>query len=252
MKTTPAPLATAAFKTASKNCGMVDSQGVIFDVDGVLIDSYQAHFQSWCQLAAEIGRTCTEAEFVRGFGRTSRENIVEQWSDRVWTSDEVRRLDDRKEWLYRELIRAQFPAMPGAAELIRSLHQSGFRIAVGSSGPPENVNLVIDQLNVAGLIECRITANHVTRGNPDPQVFQLAAEGLGLPVGNCCVVEDAPAGVLAAHGAGIVCIGLASTGRTRFELETAECVVDSLDELTPARVAQLIRAGLRSNSGFAG
>lgn len=227
---------------------MVDGQGVIFDVDGVLIDSYQSHFQSWCQLAAEIGRTCTEAEFVRGFGRTSRENIVEQWSDRIWTTDEVRQLDDRKEWLYREIVRARFPAMPGAAELIRSLHQDGFRIAVGSSGPPENVNLVIDRLGVSAIIECRITACHVTRGKPDPQVFQLAAQGLGLPVGNCCVVEDAPAGIQAAHAAGIVCIGLASTGRTRLELKSAECVVNSLDELTPARIGRLIRAGLRPAS----
>jgi beta-phosphoglucomutase len=231
---------------------MADGLGVIFDVDGVLIDSYQSHFDSWRQLAAEIGRTCSEAEFVRGFGRTSRENIVEQWSDRHWTADEVRQLDDRKEFLFRDLIRGRFPAMPGAADLIRSLHRAGFQIAVGSSGPPENVNLVIEQLDVAEIIECRITARHVTRGKPDPQVFELAAGGLGLPPGRCCVIEDAPAGVRAAHAAGIVYIGLASTGRTRLELETAECVVDALSELTPTRVGQLIRTGLRSNSADAG
>ncbi len=224
---------------------MLDGIGVIFDVDGVLIDSYHAHFQSWCQLASEIGRTCTEAEFVRGFGRTSRENIVEQWSDKSWTVEEVRQLDDRKEWLFREIIRDPFPAMAGAADLIRSLHQAGFRVAAGSSGPPENVNLVIESLGVAEIVQCRITARDVTRGKPDPQVFQLAAQGLGLPASSCCVVEDAPAGIKAAHAAGIVCIGLASTGRTRPELDNAEYVVDSLSELTPTQIRNLIRNGLR-------
>jgi HAD superfamily hydrolase (TIGR01509 family) len=224
---------------------MADRQGVIFDVDGVLIDSYQSHFESWRRLAAEMGRTFSEAEFARGFGRTSRDIIVDQWSDQQWTSEQVRQLDDRKEWLYREIIREQFPAMPGAANLIRNLHEAGFRIAVGSSGPPENVDLVSDHLNVGDLIACRITGRDVIRGKPDPQVFELAARGIELPSSSCCVVEDAPAGIQAAHAAGSVCIGLASTGRTRAELANAELIVDSLYELTPADFRDLIRLGLR-------
>lgn len=227
---------------------MAEGLGVIFDVDGVLIDSYQAHFESWRQLAAEIGRTCSEAEFVRGFGRTSRENIVEQWSDRNWTPAEVRQLDDRKEFLYREIIRQHFPGMPGAAELMRSLYQAGFRIAVGSSGPPENIELVIDRLGVASVITGRITARDVTRGKPDPQVFELAADALGLSPAACCVVEDAPAGIQAAHAAGIVCAGLASTGRTLQDLEQADCVVASLHELNPAKIREVIAAGIRPQS----
>lgn len=220
--------------------------GVIFDVDGVLIDSYQSHFESWRLVAAEIGRLMTEAEFARGFGRTSREIIADLWSDRTWLPDEIRQLDDRKESLFRGLIRRQFPAMPGAADLIRSLSDAGFKVAVGSSGPPENVATVIERLGAGNLIECRITGRDVTRGKPDPQVFQLAAQGLGLPPDRCCVVEDAPVGIQAAHGAGIVCVGFASTGRTREELKAAETVVDALGELSPDRFESLIRAGLSS------
>lgn len=227
---------------------MAEGLGVIFDVDGVLIDSYQAHFESWRQLAAEIGRTCSESEFIRGFGRTSRENIVEQWSDRDWSTDEVRQLDDRKEFLYREIIRQHFPGMPGAADLIRSLHQAGFRIAVGSSGPPENVDLVIDRLGVASMLTGRITARDVTRGKPDPQVFELAAHALGLSPKACCVVEDAPAGIQAAHAAGIVCAGLTSTGRTPQDLEKADYVVASLHELNPVTIRAVIAAGIRPQS----
>ena len=227
---------------------MADGIGVIFDVDGVLIDSYQSHFESWRLLATEIGRSCTEAEFAQRFGRTSRETIVDQWPDRLWTDEEVRALEDRKESLYRNIIQGQFPAMPGASNLIRQLHAAGYQIAVGSSGPPENVNLVIDQLGVAEIIRCRITARHVTRGKPDPQVFQLAARALEVPFHRCCVVEDAPPGVQAAHAAGMVCVGFASTGRTHVELQDAECIVDSLDELTSPGISQLIHAGLRTRS----
>jgi beta-phosphoglucomutase len=224
---------------------MVERLGVIFDVNGVLVDSYQAHFLSWQQLAAEIGRLYLEADFIRGFGRTTRENIVEQWTDRTWTTEEIRQLDDRKEWLFREILRDQFPAMDGAATLIQSLDRAGFGIAVGSSGPPENVDLVLDNLGVSPLIVCRITARQVTHGKPNPQVFQLAAEGLSLAPSMCCVIEDAPVGIQAAHAAGIVCIGLASTGRSHPELQTAEKTVDSLRELTPDIIRQVIADGLR-------
>jgi len=227
---------------------MADGLGVIFDVDGVLVDSYQAHFESWRQLATEIGRSFNETDFVQSFGRTSREIIVDHWSDRTWTADEVRQLDSRKESLYREIIGQQFPAMPGAADVIRALDGAGFKVAVGSSGPPENIELVIDRLGVAGIIKSRITARDVTRGKPDPQVFQLAVKGLELSPAACCVIEDAPAGIQAAHAAGIVCIGLASTGRTLRDLKDAERAVVSLHELNPMKIREVIAAGIRSTS----
>lgn len=225
---------------------MTDRHGVLFDMDGVLIDSYHAHFESWRRLAAELHRMYSEREFVAGFGRTSRENILEQWSDGTWSPERVAQLDDRKEWHFREIIRADFPAMEGAADLIRELHRAGIGVAVGSSGPPENVDFVVDRLGVSSLVECRITARNVSRGKPDPQVFQLAAQGLGLDAASCCVIEDAPVGLRAARAAGCVCVGLASTGRTRDELQSAELVVDSLRELNPSVLIHLIAGGLRS------
>lgn len=224
---------------------MPGTAGVIFDVDGVLIDSYASHFESWRQLAAEIGRTCTEADFARNFGRTARETMVQQWPDFGWTEEEIQRIDYRKEFLYRQTIAADFPAMAGAVELMRSLHDAGVKIAVGSSAPPENVDLTLQKLGVMPLIQCRITGRDVQRGKPDPQVFQLAARGLDLPVSACCVIEDAPVGIQAAHAAGIVCIGLASTGRTRSDLHAADLVVDTLGELNPETIGIVIQGGLR-------
>src|SRR5260221_2758043 len=120
--------------------------GVIFDMDGVLVDSYQAHWESWHFMADELGKGLTESQFVSTFGRTSREIIAEHWVANALSPQEMAAFDRRKEALYREIVSRHFPAMDGARDLIRDLHGAGFRLAVGSSGPPENVALAVERL----------------------------------------------------------------------------------------------------------
>lgn len=218
---------------------MNDKLGVIFDMDGVLVDSYDAHFQSWQRVAEEEGQTFTKQQFAATFGRTSREIIASLW-DGSLTEERIRTLDDRKEAAYRQIIEANFPAMRGARELLRRLKDAGFSLAVGSSGPPENIDVVLDQLQARSLFSAVVSGADVTRGKPDPQVFLIAAERLGLVPAQCVVVEDAPVGVRAAHAAGALAIGFASTGRTRESLAEADLVVDSLDEISPEVVHALI------------
>lgn len=213
---------------------------VIFDVDGVLVDSYAAHLESWLILARERGIALTERDFAATFGRTSRDILVSLFNVPADDREALRTLDDRKEALYREIVAGSFPAMPGARELIRSLAAHDWRIAAGSSGPPENAMLCLEALNVYGAFNAVITGRDVTRGKPDPQVFQLAAERLSAPPARCVVIEDAPAGIEAARRAGMRCVGFASTGRTPDELRDADCVIDALEALTPARLLSLL------------
>src|SRR5690606_24181756 len=114
------------------------------------------------------------------------------------------------------------------------LHADGFRIAVGSSGPPENVDLAIEKLGIGPFLSAKVTGLDVTRGKPDPQVFLIAAQKLGVPPERCVVVEDAPAGVAAAKAAGMACVGFPSTGRTRDDVADADLIIASLNELSPA------------------
>src|SRR4030095_5715511 len=105
-------------------------RAVIFDVDGVLVDSYDAHFQSWRQILHEHGFDMSEAAFAETFGRTSREIIRRFWGDAVDDAT-ARAIDDRKEALYRDLVRATFPAMDGAVALVDALSAAGVVLAVG-------------------------------------------------------------------------------------------------------------------------
>jgi beta-phosphoglucomutase len=213
---------------------------VIFDMDGVLVDSYAAHWQSWHFMADELGKGLTEEQFVSTFGRTSREIIAEHWGADSLTPVEIAEFDRRKEALYREIVARDFPAMDGAIELIEELQGAGFRLAVGSSGPPENVALAVERLRAEEYFDVLITGKDVTRGKPDPQVFLVAAQRLGVAPANCAVIEDAPVGIAAANAAGMTSIALLSTGHTAESVAAARFVARSLRELSAHRIAGLI------------
>lgn len=181
--------------------------GIIFDMDGVLVDSADAHFESWCRLGSELGKDVTREQFTRTFGRPNNAIIPILFD--IDDRQEVQRLADRKETIYRDLVRANPPIVEGAVQLVRELHDAGARLAVGSSAPRENIDLILGAMNVTDLIQVVVSAGEVTRGKPDPQVFSLACERLQLPPEQCVVIEDAPAGVEAAKRAGCQCIAVA-------------------------------------------
>ncbi|NLX04489.1 MAG: HAD family phosphatase [Phycisphaerae bacterium] len=219
---------------------MSDEYGVIFDMDGVIVDSYRPHFRSWRLLARENGLELTEADFARLFGRTSREILRELWPGGL---DEVRvrQLDDRKEHLYRQIIRDEIPACEGLFDLLDDLAGGGVCMAVGSSGPPENVDLVLDGLNIRRFFSGVVTGRDVERGKPDPQVFLTAAAKINVHPGRCVVVEDAPAGLLAAHRAGMKAVAV--TGSHPAErLVEADIIVDSLGQLDVGVLGHLIES----------
>src|SRR5262245_28226361 len=214
----------------------------IFDMDGVLVDSYHAHFKSWRQMYGELGREYSEAAFAADFGRTSRDILRRTFGDEL-SDARIRELDERKEALYRDILRKTFPAMEGAPELIDALAAEGFLLAVGSSGPRENISLSLERLGCGEKFAAVVTGADVTRGKPDPQVFQLAADRLGVLPASCCVVEDAPHGVEAARRAGMACAALTGTAECE-QLAKANLIVKSLRELSPMVIRGLISSNL--------
>lgn len=213
--------------------------GVIFDMDGVLVDSYNTHYRSWVNTMRPHGLAVSAEDFARTFGKTAREVIRELWPGR-FDDDQVGGIDRAKEAEYRRLLGESFPEMPGASELIQSLHDDGFRLAIGSSGPVENVELIRRSLSTGGLFDAAVHGGMVRRGKPDPEVFLIAAQKIGLPPGHCAVIEDSPVGLEAARRAGTLAIGLTGTATRERLLELADHVVDSLRDLTPATIRSLL------------
>jgi beta-phosphoglucomutase len=212
---------------------------VIFDMDGVLIDSYEAHFAGWSRMYRELEMDYTEEDFASDFGRTSRDILFRRFGDKLADS-RIRELDNRKEALFRESLCEHFTAMDGARELIDSLAADGFRIGVGSSAPPENIELCLDKLGHRGEISAVVTGKDVQRGKPDPQVFIMAANRLGINPIHCAVVEDAVHGIRAANRAAMKSVALVGTA-TRVQLGEADLIVDSLRELSPKLFRTLIK-----------
>ncbi len=217
----------------------------VFDMDGVLIDSYKAHYQSWLEMADGRGLHISQQQFQESFGRTSRESMAHYWGPGRFSDGEVKAMDLEKEAAFRRIIAADFPAMPGAAELIAALQKAGFGVAVGSSAPRENVDAAVHRLGLGRPFDAVVCGSDVERGKPDPQIFLIAAQRMGVPPAQCVVIEDAPVGVAAAAAAGMACVGLASTGRTREVLREAMLVVDSLSDLSP----QILRQAIERHAG---
>lgn len=211
---------------------------VIFDMDGVLIDSYAAHFVGWSQMYRELDVPYTEADFAADFGRTSRDILFRRFGTEL-PDARIRELDERKEALFRDSLRRNFTPMPGARDLIEALAVAGFRLGVGSSAPPANIELCLNLFGCFDRFGAIVTGQDVTRGKPDPQVFLLAAEKLDVTPPNCAVVEDALHGVEAANRAGMASIALTGTA-TREQLSHARNIVDNLIELTPEAIRTLI------------
>lgn len=213
---------------------------VIFDMDGVLVDSYRDHYESWQTFCHERGLAMSEEYFAATFGRTSREVIVDLWGQDRFTPEEIAEIDRRKESIFRNRLANHFPVMDGARELIDALKVAGIAIGVGSSAPPENVWFSLDRIERRDSFSSVVTGADVTRGKPDPQVFLLNSQRLGVPPERCLVIEDAPPGIEAALAAGMTCVGFASTGRRPEQLTAAHQVIRSLRELTPDSLVGLM------------
>ena len=220
----------------------MERRGVIFDMDGVLVDSYHAHFESWRRLGEEkLGRAVAEREFAAFFGRRNREIIRLLCGNHV-TDEQADEWGRWKEVVYRDILLRNFPAMDGVGDLLDGLKRAGFVLAIGSSGPPGNIEAVLRGLGRENFFEATVSGAEVPVGKPEPDVFLVAARKLGLPPSRCAVVEDSLAGLEAARRASAVPIAITGTA-TREQLNgQAALVVDSLRQLSPEKIAALIDA----------
>ena len=195
-------------------------RGVIFDMDGVLVDSGAHHRAAWDALLAEVGVRVENPEFWRlTIGRPAHEAVV-LLLGRELPPDEAMELAGRKRDLYRQFSRRGVLAVPGAETFVSSVARSGMACAVATSASRHDARHVLGALRLAEHFGAVVTAEDVMRGKPDPEVYLRAARELGVPPGECLVFEDAVVGVQAARRAGMRVIGV-TTAHSGDELGTA-------------------------------
>lgn len=214
--------------------------GVIFDMDGVLVASGPAHSASWRLVARKHGIEMSDEFFKHSFGRPSRDIIRDLWQRDV-SVEEIHTIDSEKEALYRDLVRGMVPLTIGTKELLHALSGAGYALAVATSGPPENVQLVLEEKRLTPLFSAVVTGFDVKNGKPAPDCFLLAAERIGIAPARCVVIEDAPVGLRAATAAGMRSVGFVGTHPAEtLSAAGASAIARELREITPALVERLI------------
>ncbi len=211
-------------------------QAVIWDLDGVIIDSADEHRRAWQRLAREEGITFTDADFWATFGKRNDDIIPLHWKN--LSKDQLQALADRKEFYFREFIRESVAPLPGSMELMRGLHEAGFPQALATSTPRENIQLIKDLLHLDHYLSALVSGESVAHGKPAPDIFLKAAGELHMPPPVCLVIEDAVAGVQAALAAGMRCISVAGN-RDLPGLRVADLMVKDLTELNVERVSNI-------------
>jgi beta-phosphoglucomutase len=219
---------------------------VIWDVDGTLVDTAELHFRAWLELMRQLGKPFTRAEFAATFGLRNPD-IIRKLFGAQFTDKEVADLGDRKEIFYRAAAGQQgVTLLPGARALLEGLRAAGFKQAIGSSAPRENLDLILRLTDAKHFFQAIVSVEDIQRGKPDPQVFQLAADKLGEAYGHCLVLEDAVAGVQAAKAAGMKCIAVrfgGQHGEAALLQSGADLVVKSLEEVSVQTVHQVLEKG---------
>ena len=218
--------------------GDLRARAVLWDMDGTLIDSMPYHWQAWQDILRQINRTVEHGAWNQTVGMRNSEIIPLLFPD--MSPEEAVYVDRAKEARYRELIEQQgIELLPGVAEWIERFEALGWQQAVASSAPPENVAAIAHALHLNGTFAALISGADVQRGKPDPDIFLAAAQRLKVEPQHCLVIEDASAGVEAAHRAGMKAIGVLNT---HPHLE-ADLVVKSMQDLTWDMIESVLHNG---------
>ncbi len=216
-----------------------EQRAVVWDLDGVLVDSAEAHNASWTAMSKKYGLPYDpERDFSKIFGKHNTDIMSMLWQ--ITEPGRVAEMADAKETSFRSEA-TRLKALPGVVELVRELARRGWKQAIiGSSAPMENICVLLEATGVGPYMQAIASGDDVTAGKPDPQVFLIAFERLGVPPRNGVVIEDAPAGIQAGVKAGAATLGVTTTqtiealqeaGANRVVASLVDISLDDLEEL---------------------
>lgn len=203
---------------------------VIFDLDGLLIDSEPLQIRAWRDYLDTHGATLTDELLARMYGLRLADSarVVVEMLELDVTEDVVARDRDA---IFLATVPGNIEAQPGAIEIVTTLHEQGVPIALATSGHRRYVDLALESAGIPSLFTVEVTGDLVTRGKPDPETFLTAASLMEIAPERCLVLEDAPNGVRAAKAAGMTCIAIPNADTAALDLSMADHVMSSLEEV---------------------
>ncbi|GAB3724513.1 HAD family hydrolase [Spirosoma lituiforme] len=195
-------------------------KAVIFDMDGVIVDTNPHHRTAWREYYQRYGKTLSDADFVEYVsGKHNNDILRHLFAGKTLTADESRQLAHEKEALFRELYSKDITPVVGLIPFLQSLKKAGILTAVATSAPVENLDFVMDALSLRPYFDVLLNESLVTHPKPDPEIYQKAMDMLGVDPAESVIFEDSMTGIQAGKASGASVVGLATT--------------QSLDELYP-------------------
>jgi len=218
---------------------MITTYGVLWDMDGVLVDTGELHFQSWVETLLPYGFNFSHEFHVATFGMNNASILTLVFGSKP-EEGLLTEIADKKEDFFRKAIKGQAQPMPGVRNWLEQLKSWGFHQAVASSAPIANVIAVIEELKLDPYFDAMVSASNMP-GKPDPAVFLETAQRIQVIPSHCVVIEDAIAGVAAAKKAGMKCIAVLTTNPPSV-LSEADVITDRLDLLPVDTVRQILKS----------
>ncbi|CAH1002371.1 Beta-phosphoglucomutase [Neolewinella maritima] len=197
----------------------ISFKGILFDLDGTLVDNMMVHHRAWQRKLSELGLEYSLERVKEEIHGVNLEILERLFGDRYSHDDRVKIAWD-KEATYRDIFAPELTekTVGGALEFIRKAYAQDVPLAIGTAGPKENAFFVIDGLGIREMMGHIVHSGMVTNGKPDPEVFQQAADGIGVDLKNCLIFEDSVTGARAANNAGCPVVVLTTThSRDEFD-----------------------------------
>jgi beta-phosphoglucomutase len=213
-------------------------KAVLFDLDGVLVDSEDISTKASDKILSEFGIVQTPEEKKKVFGRRTIDNYRDAIKARGLDLD-PKALVARKNEVFAQMIRGNLTPMPGVMRFLSELKDAKVKVAVVSSSPLERVNATLEEIGLILSFDVVVSGDCCKRGKPDPQPFLIAARRLGIKPKDCVVVEDAEAGILAGKAAGMGVIAVRSPNTHSQDLSKADRIVDSIENISLDYISRL-------------
>lgn len=202
---------------------------ILWDMDGVIADSYHLHFAAWQEILSKRGIDFTEKSFYQLFG-TRNDFIVKKFIGNDLSEKDVKIILKEKEENFRQRATGNIQPFPGVIRLLHDMKKSNLKLGLVSSAPKDNIDLVLNEFNIIDVFDCVVSGQEVLESKPNPQIYLLTAEKMGVLPKDCLAIEDSALGVQAARNAGMKCLAITNT-QPKQNLKEANKIVESLENV---------------------